>query len=96
MNKLEVNLDAPLIFEYVKMPIKDLGIPFLYRFKGPIETVWTTGAFTLPDVLGKKNSYQDFALKIWDSYLHGDESEDIKDLLRRNSVSIVECEITPK
>jgi hypothetical protein len=100
--KLEVDLNAPLVFEFVKMPIRDLSIPFLYRFKGPIETVWTAGAFTFPDFfetmkLGYiKEDYEKFALKTWDNYLQGDESEDIKDLLRRNSVSVVECEITPK
>lgn len=99
---MNVDLNAPLVFEYVKMPVKDLSIPFLYRFKGPIETVWTTGAFKIPELYetmkldSVSENYEKFALETWNNYLSGEKDGDIKDMLRRNTVSIVEYHIVPK
>lgn len=92
MTTLKVDLDAPLIFEYVYLPITDLSVKFLYRFKGPIETAWTNTLFKY----SQNTAMKDFALQTWAGYLDAEPASSAKEAFKRSDVTLIECHITPK
>lgn len=108
--QLTIDPEAPLVFEYAKLGIYDLSIPFVYRFRGPMDTAWVTGALTFPALFYNEHALEAFALEKWSSYLdaefkradampEGDHKETLSEavaLFFRTKVTVVECDIVPK
>lgn len=108
--QLTIDPEADLVFEYAKLGIVDTSIPFVYRFRGPIDTAWTTGAVSLAALFNNADYLEAFALEKWNSFLENDfkridaipegkKKEEISDALGlffRLKATVVECDIVPK
>lgn len=87
-----------LVVEYVKLPVMDLSLRFLYRFVEPIPTAWQEGRFLLFDFLKSEelkfdDKLREFALGVWEEM-----TAECKDELPLPIVKVnaYECEIVRK
>lgn len=91
MTNIKVDINAPLTMEYLELPIVDLSFRFLYRFKGPLDTVWCEGRIAKFSFDSDFNSnLEQFALNEWNKLVSDSEP------LKRSECLLVEMDVIPK
>lgn len=102
---LEVTKTKTLKMEYVRLPITDTSVRFLYRFLEPLATIWRKGGYSAlefgydserPDEVRIKEVGLRAWFKMITSGMKGPLPESAQWLLEVDSCELIECEIVPK